>query len=314
MALLRDSGIRAPFQRFSVLGLKALVLCALSVALMVIDYRQNQLQVIRAALSTAVYPLQLLVHSPISALENLSNTFASHQALLRENAQLHAAAQTDAIRLLRLASAERENDRLRALLNAAPRISERVAMADVLHVELDSLRQSVLINRGTRDQIYKGQAVLDPYGVVGQVSNVGPVSAQVILLSDSTHSIPVQISRNELRTVATGTGDPYRLTLNYLPRAADVKVDDVLLSSGLGGVFPAGYPVGRVVEVHRDPSQPLLTVSVEPYARLDREQEVLMVWFDQPAAPPPPPEAPKPTSNKHKVAPAVGSSKTAGTP
>ena len=126
-----------------------------------------------------------------------------------------------------------------------------------MRVELDALRQRVLIDKGSRDHVYKGQAVIDAYGVVGQVSNVGPVSAEVILLSDNSHSIPVQVSRNDLRTIATGSGDPLHLALNFLPRAADVKVDDLLLTSGLGGVFPAGYPVGRVAEVRRDPSQPL---------------------------------------------------------
>jgi rod shape-determining protein MreC len=148
--------------------------------------------------------------------------------------------------------------------------------------------------------VYKGQAVIDAYGVVGQVSNVGPVSAEVILLSDNSHSIPVQISRNDLRTIATGSGDPRHLALNFLPRAADVKVDDVLLTSGLGGVFPAGYPVGRVAEVRRDPSQPLSTITVEPYAHLDRDQEVLLVWYDQPPEPPAPAEAPKPAPGKHR--------------
>ena len=298
MAVMRDSGVRTPIQRFSALGLKAMLLAALSVAIMVIDYRQQHLQVIRSALTSAVYPLQLIVHSPISAWQRWQANMASHDALLKENTALKAVVQKDEIRLLRLVAAERENERLRALLGAAPRVAERVAVAGIMRVDLDAFRQRVLIDKGSRDQVFKGQSVIDAYGVVGQVSNVGPVSAEVILLSDNAHSIPVQVSRNDLRTIATGTGDPRRLSLNYLPRAADVKVDDVLLSSGLGGVFPAGYPVGRIVEVRRDPSQPLLSVSVEPYARLDRDQEVLLVWFERTVAPPPPPEVPKAAAMK----------------
>ncbi len=301
MAVLRDSGVRPPVPRFSALGLKAMVLAAISVSIMVVDYRQQHLQVIRSALTTAVYPLQLIVHSPIAAWQSWQATMASRDSLLSENANLKQTVQKDEIRLLRLIAAERENVRLRALLGAAPRVAERVAMASVMRIELDAFRQRVLIDKGSRDQVFKGQSVIDAYGVVGQVSNVGPVSAEVILLSDNTHSIPVQVSRNELRTIATGSGDPRRLSLNYLPRAADVKVDDVLLSSGLGGVFPAGYPVGRVVEVRRDASQPLLSISVEPYARLDRDQEVLLVWFDKPSAPPPPPEVAKPATGKRRA-------------
>jgi rod shape-determining protein MreC len=115
--------------------------------------------------------------------------------------------------------------------------------------------------------------------VFGQVTNVGPSSSEVILLSDAAHAIPVQISRNGLRTIATGTGDTRRLQLPYLPRNADVKAGDVLLTSGLGGVFPGGYPVGQVTEVKRDPSSPLAVVSAEPAAALDRNNEVLLVWF-----------------------------------
>lgn len=286
--------------RFSALGLKAMVLGALAVAIIVVDHRQQHLPVIRASLTAAVYPLQLVVHAPIAAFEHWRETMASRDALLAENAALKLAARDDHIRLLRLESAERENGRLTALLGAAPRAAPRVAMARVLRLELDAFRQRVLIDKGTRDGVTKGQAVVDAQGVFGQVSNVGPVSAEVILLSDSSHAIPVQVSRTEQRTVATGTGDPRRLALNYLPRAADIKEGDVLLSSGLGGVFPAGYPVGRVAEVKRDPSQPLLSVVVAPYAGLDSAQEVLLVWFDQPTPPPPPPpvEPPKPPSGK----------------
>lgn len=306
MAVLRDSGVRPPVPRFSALGLKAMVLAAVSVAIMVVDYRQQHLQVIRSALTSAVYPLQLIVHSPIAAWQRWQASMASRDSLLAENAGLKETVQKDEIRLLRLVAAERENQRLRALLGAAPRIAERVAMAGIMRIELDAFRQRVLIDKGSRDQVFKGQAVIDAYGVVGQVTNVGPVSAEVILLSDNAHSIPVQVSRNDLRTIATGSGDPRRLSLNYLPRAADIKVDDVLLSSGLGGVFPAGYPVGRVVEVRRDPSQPLLSISIEPYAHLDRDQEVLLVWFDKPTAPPAPPEVAKPATSKRHGPAAAG--------
>jgi rod shape-determining protein MreC len=300
LAVLRDSGVRPPVPRFSALGLKAFVLCALSVAIIVVDHRHQHLQMIRSGLTAAVYPLQVLVHSPIAAYERWRETVASREALLAENQALKAAVRRDDILLLRLEAEEHENARLRLLLNAAPRAAPHVAAATVLRVDLDALRQRVLIDKGTRDNVFKGQAVLDSRGVFGQVTNVGPVSAEVILLSDSSHAIPVQVSRNELRTIATGTGDPRRLALNFLPRAADVKTGDILLSSGLGGVFPAGYPVGRIAEVRRDASQPLLSVVVEPYAGLDSAQEVLLVWFDQPPAPPPPPEVPKPESGRRR--------------
>jgi len=169
----------------------------------------------------------------------------------------------------------------------------------VLRVDLDPLRHRVLIDRGSRDGVTRGQPVLDGHGVFGQTTNVGVLATEVILLSDPTHAIPVQVSRNGLRTIAVGTGDPARLSLPYLPRNADVRVDDQLVSSGLGGVFPAGLPVGRISEVHRDPSQPLASVTAEPAAAMDRDREVIVLWVTPrvplPASEPPPPAADKPT-------------------
>jgi rod shape-determining protein MreC len=204
-----------------------------------------------------------------------------------------AARETD-LKLLRLESIEQENIRLRALLNAAPPDSERVQAAIVMRVDLDAVRHRVLVDRGTRDGVAPGQPVIDAGGVYGQTMHTGPMTTEVILLSDPNHAMPVQIERNGLRTIAVGTGDPQRLSLPYLPRNADVQVDDLLVSSGLGGVFPAGLPVGRVAEVRRDPSQPLAIVGARPAAALDRDREVLLLWYQRrvplPSADDSPPE------------------------
>jgi rod shape-determining protein MreC len=213
--------------------------------------------------------------------------------LLAENEELRSAARENDLRLLRLEAIEQENLRLRGLVNAAPRDAEKVRAATILRVDLDPLRHRVLVDRGTRDGVTRGLPVIDGSGVFGQTTNVGPMASEVILLSDPTHAMPVQIARNGLRTIAVGTGDARRLTLPYLPRNADVQVDDLLVSSGLGGVFPAGFPVARISEVKRDPSQPLATVNAVPAAALDRDSEVLIVWFEArvplPAAEPPAP-------------------------
>jgi len=298
LPVLREPGARYAPPRGSALGLRALVLIAVSVGLMVVDHRQHELTVIRGALSAAAYPLQVLVQSPFAAWQWLSASLATRNALLRDNAALKDENRENDLKLLRLEAIEQENLRLRALLNAEPRDVVERRLASVLRVDLDPLRQRVLIDRGSRDGVTRGQAVVDSHGIFGQTSNVGPMASEVILLSDPTHAVPVQIERNGLRTIAVGTGDPHKLALPYLPRNADVKVDDRLVSSGLGGVFPAGYPVGRVAEIKRDPSQPLATVSAETAASLDRDREVLLLWFHPrvalPAAEPPPPPAPVP--------------------
>jgi rod shape-determining protein MreC len=271
---------------------------------MVIDHRQHELTAIRSALSMAAWPLQMLVQSPGAAWSWVSTSFATRATLLSDNEALKAENRENDLRLLRLEAIEQENLRLRALLNAAPRDVEKAQVASILRVDLDPLRHRVLIDRGSRDGVTRAQAVIDSRGIFGQTSNVGPMAAEVILLSDPTHAVPVQIERNGLRTIAVGTGDPKRLSLPYLPRNADVKVDDRLVASGLGGVFPTGYPVGRVSDVKRDPSQPLATVAAEPAAALDRDREVLLLWFHPrvalPEAEPPPPVAPQPDKSKER--------------
>ena len=260
---------------------------------MVVDHRQHELTMIRTAMSAAAYPLQVLVQSPVAAWNWMTTSFATRSHLLAENETLKADNRENDLRLLRLEAIEQENLRLRELLNASPRDVETSKEASILRVDLDPLRHRVLIDRGSSDGVTRAQAVIDSHGIFGQTSNVGLKASEVILLSDPTHAVPVQIERNGLRTIAVGTGDARRLSLPYLPRNADVRVDDRLVTSGLGGVFPAGYPVARIIDVRRDPSQPLAAVVAEPAAALDRAREVMLLWLHprvpMPASEPPPP-------------------------
>lgn len=194
-----------------------------------------------------------------------------NEALRRENLVLNA-------RLQQLLALESENMRLRDLLGSSFRIGERVLIAEILAVDLDPGHQQVVINKGSSSGVFVGQPVLDANAVMGQVVRTNPFSSTVLLITDSDHALPVELNRNGLRTIARGSGVGQDLELLYIPKNADVRIGDLLVTSGMGGRFPRGYPVARVTAVRHDPNDPFTVVTAEPTARLDRSREVLLVW------------------------------------
>jgi rod shape-determining protein MreC len=260
------------------LGLRFLLIAIISCSLMILDHREAHLSRIRQAFSVVVYPIQLAVDLPFTGWRWATRSLSNQTALLEENAQLKRERLDVSVRLQRFAALEAENNRLRAMLDSSAHVSDRVLVAEILAVDLDPYRQRFTINRGLRDGVYVGQALLDADGVVGQIVRAELFTSEAILISDADHALPVAINRNGLRTIVVGTGDSARLRLPYLTNSADVEQGDLLVSSGLGGVFPSGYPVGRVLEVRRQPGQSFAQVIAEPAARLDRDREVLLVW------------------------------------
>jgi rod shape-determining protein MreC len=253
---------------------------------MLLDHQANHLARVRQAFSIVVYPIQLLVDVPSDVWQSLRGWVGEREVLLAENEQLKRERLSANFRLQRLESLEAENRRLRELLESTEGLDHRVLIAEVLAVDLDPYRQRFNLNRGLQDGVFVGQALLDADGVVGQVVEVAPFTAEAVLITDADHAVPVSLNRNGLRTIAVGTGDSNRLRLPYLTNSADVVAGDLLVSSGLGGVFPAGYPVGRVIEVRIRPGQSFAEVIAEPVSKLDRDQEVLLVWTedDEPVA------------------------------
>jgi len=268
-------------------GFRFTLYAVLAVVVMYLDQRRHYLEHVRYVLQAAAYPVQLLVSSPPAAWRWLQDSFQTRAALQAENARLRGQQRDLEVRTMRYEALARENGELRGLREALPPVAERWLAAEVVTVQLNSLRQRLLLNRGAANAVFRGQAVLDEAGVVGQTTHVGPWSTEVILITDPEHAIPVRIERTGLRTIAVGTGETNALALPYLPANADVKEGDQLVTSGLGGVFPEGYPVARVTEVHRDAVQPLAQVRAVPLANVDTDKEVMLVWFrpDHPAAP-----------------------------
>lgn len=276
--------------RVAATGISFTFYAALSIVLMFLDQRGNWLEYARYALSASAYPIQLAINSPSAAWHWIQDNFATRAALQAQNDSLRATRRALELRTLRMEALEAENAQLRALKAALPDVAEKWLPAEIMSIELSTLRQRVIVNKGAASGVFKGQAVLASGGLMGQVLRAGPWSSEVILITDPEHAVPVQVLRSGLRTIAVGQGNAGVMTLPYLPVNSDIKVDDLLVTSGLGGVFPAGYPVARVIEVGRDPGQPLALVRAQPLAAIDRDREVTFVWFrpGHPAAPAPP--------------------------
>ncbi len=262
----------------------------ISLALMVVDHRQHHLETVRSVLSVVIYPLQFTADLPLSASRWISDTFSTRNRLQEENRELRKQNLLLRAQQQKLLALETENMRLRDLLDSSLKIGDRVLIAELMAVDLDPYRQQVTIDKGSSSGVYQGQPVLDANAVMGQVMHVNRFTSTVLMITDARHALPVQINRNGLRTIAMGTGRINELELPHLPNNADIQVGDLLVTSGLGGRFPAGYPVAEVASVTREPGQPFAEVTARPSAHLDRTREALLVWKLTPPTEPAGPE------------------------
>jgi rod shape-determining protein MreC len=297
--------------------LRCILYSLLALGLIIFDKRYDHVGQIRRFLSVIAYPVQVAVASPFAGWDWFRESVSSREALRADKAKLEAQLRLANFRLQRYEALEAEAQRLRALRENTAEVANRFIIGNIMDLDIDAFRQRVLVDKGARDGVFVGQAVLDAGGVFGQVARVEELTSEVILISDAAHAIPVQVNRSGLRTIAVGTGDMSRLKLPYLPTSADVVAGDLLVTSGLGGGFPAGYPVGAVTEVRRDPAQSLADVEVRPAAALDRSRELMFVWLkpNAGAAVPPEPQPPKappsappgqpvpPVSQQHRATP-----------
>ena len=255
----------------------ALFLIALSIAMMVVDHRFQHLEIVRANISLALSPIRYLVSLPSTGGNWLGDWFTSHTELLKENKLLKAEGRILNARLQKLEILTDENARLRYLLGSSRKIADDVIVAELLSVDQNPFSQLIEINRGTSDGVEIGNAVIDDFGIMGQVIHGNAHSATIILISDPEHAIPVQFIRSGTRSVAFGRGSTRQLELRYLPATADIKVGDELATSGLGGRFPPDYPVATVTAITEDRVLGFVSVFAQPKARLDSSREVLVI-------------------------------------
>ncbi len=280
----------------------------LAVVLMAMDQRGNYVPRIRSAAGYLAEPVYHLVDWPVRATRNLFKQFQSQRSLRHENNQLRMELLLQEADLQRLETLEEENNRLRSLFEGAQGQDFEYRFAELVRVELDPFSHQVLIDRGSIDGVTEGQAVIDGAGVMGQVENVNRHFSTVRLISDPNHALPVQINRTGLRSVAFGTGETGSLILNSVPREADVREGDLIVTSGLGERFPGGYPVARVTSIDRQEGQTFALIEAAPLAALDRGREVLLI--STPQAEPADPEIEEPPSGIEE--PAVPGSEEPG--
>jgi rod shape-determining protein MreC len=287
VAVFATGSSRSAPPRGAETGARFFFYAVLSLVLMFLDQRGGWLERVRYVLQAAAYPIQLAVNSPSAALRWTRESFEARATLQAENAQLQRQVRQLQVEAMRNAALEQENAQLRGLRARLPGLADRWLLGEVISTESTTLRQRLVINLGAARGVAKAQTVIANGGLLGQTLRVGPWSTEVILITDPEHAVPVQVVRNGLRTLAVGSGETRSLTLPYLPIQSDIREGDELVSSGLGGVFPAGYPVGRIVEVRRDGSSPLAQVRAVTTAAPDRDREVMVIWFrpGHPAAP-----------------------------
>ena len=268
----------------------------LAVVLMAMDHRGQYVPRFRSLAGHLVEPVHYVVEWPVRALRGVFGYLQSTQALRRENAALQRDLLQQKGSLQRLDAMMEENTRLRTLLEGASSGQRfEFQFAELVEVDLDPFSHKVIIDHGRDRGIVSGQAVIDGAGIMGQVEDVFQGQSTVRLISDPNHALPVQINRTGLRTVAFGTGDTAHLSMPAVPREADVRVGDLVVTSGLGGRFPSGYPVAIVATVDRREGLTFAQVWATPIAALDRGREVLLLQSVAADPAVPAPAAPIPT-------------------
>lgn len=252
----------------------------LSVLLLAVERQSSRLDSVRALLSVLVYPIHSLVTLPMEVTDQTIQLFISYNELKKENKILQKQALLHKTDLLKLKTLEKENIRLRALMDKSYTLGEQVLAAELIGVNQAPYEHIVLVDKGTHFGVHKRQPVLDTNGVVGQVIRALPLSAEIMMITDPNHAFSVEINRNGLRTIAVGSGQYNQINLPFLPNNTDILPGDLLITSGLDGTFPRGYPVAKVNKVIQQQNKPFADISAVPIAQLDRTREVLIVWSD----------------------------------
>lgn len=263
--------------RIPALNTKLIIFVVLSFILLINDQRNNYLSILRNSIAIAIYPLQSAVEIPSRLTDWFDLRIKSKEILIKENQNLLSQQKINSSILQRYESLEQENERLKQILNAASNLDNKVEITRIISVNVNPYRHTIVIDKGERDGVYEGQVLLDADGVIGQILHTNFLTSEAILISDSDHALPVEINRNGLRTIVLGNGSYTKLDVPYIPNNADIEIGDLLVTSGLGGKFPSGYPVAKVDFIESDLSEQFYKVSAKPIAYLNQVRELMLL-------------------------------------
>jgi rod shape-determining protein MreC len=263
--------------RIPALNTKFIIFVVLSFILLINDQRNNYLSILRNSIAIAIYPLQSAVEIPSRFTNWFDLRIKSKEILIQENQTLLSQQKINSSILQRYEALEQENERLKQILNAASNLDNKVEITRIISVNVNPYRHTIVIDKGERDGVYEGQVLLDADGVIGQILHTNFLTSEAILISDSDHALPVEINRNGLRTIVLGNGSYTKLNVPYIPNNADIEIGDLLVTSGLGGKFPSGYPVAKVEFIESDLSEQFYKVSAKPIAYLNQVREVMLL-------------------------------------
>ncbi|WP_370514674.1 rod shape-determining protein MreC [Endozoicomonas sp. OPT23] len=266
------------FSRQQSLATRFVLLFILCIALLFIDHRFNYLNVARSWLSVMAVPVQWVADLPSRLFSSADELVTSRSDLMEENARLKARNLILEQKVQKLASLTAQNFRLKELLNSTELVDEQVLVAEIVGIDPDPFSHIVIINKGSTEGVFRGQALVDAHGVMGQVVEVTPLRSRVMLVTDVVSRVPVQVNRSGYRAIAAGTGKKDSMDLLHIPDTADIQEGDLLTSSGLGKIFPVGYPLGKVRKIERDPGEPFARVEVELSAKVNTTRFVLLVF------------------------------------
>ncbi len=248
---------------------------------MILDQRGIGVQRVRATLSIPLSFLEYIVSWPIHTFDQFGNVLSTHVGLAKENRELKAEQLLMKVQVQRLLAIELENTQLKALMHSSTQIRGKVLMAQLLAIDSDPFVSQAVLDKGSRDGVFVGQPVLDADGVMGKIIQAGPITSRVLLINDTHSGVPVQNVRNGVRAIAMGDSYSRKLHLVNVPQTVDINNGDVFVTSGLGDHYPAGYPVGKVISIKRDPGLEFAAIDVEANAHSDRSRQVLLVWPNQ---------------------------------